>query len=227
MDLGDGPGNLSAGLAASKCEMMLLADHGQRRVPGACSRNSVTQAAALTDTSLKERGSVLGLVTANRRPWLGLLCAVLALAPVAAARTSASPSRSTTKRPSSSSKTAASKSTSRKTGKRSSRVMRASRQKGGWRHSGQQVIATERARQIQQALIREHYLDGQATGQWDNRTKVAMEHYQASNGWQTKKLPDSRALIKLGLGPDRSNLINPDTAFIAQPEAGKGGAPQN
>ena len=173
----------------------------------------------------------MGLVTANRRPWLGLLCAVLALAPVAAARTSASPSRSTSKKSPSprraSSKTVSSKSTSSKTGKRSSRVTRASGQKGGWRHSGQQVIATERARQIQQALIREHYMDGQATGQWDSRTKTAMEHYQASNGWQTKKLPDSRALIKLGLGPDRSNLINPDTAFIAQPEAGKGGAPQN
>ena len=170
----------------------------------------------------------MGLVTANRRPWLGLLCAVLALAPVAAARTSSS--RSSNKKSSArsvSSKTSSSKTTSGKTSKRSSRVTRASRQKGGWRHSGQQVIATERARQIQQALIREHYLDCEATGQWDNRTKVAMEHYQASNGWQTKKLPDSRALIKLGLGPDRSNLINPDTAFIAQPEPGKGGSPQN
>jgi hypothetical protein len=29
-----------------------------------------------------------------------------------------------------------------------------------------------------------------------------MEKYQADNGWQTKLVPDSRAIIKLGLGPD-------------------------
>jgi hypothetical protein len=30
-----------------------------------------------------------------------------------------------------------------------------------------------------------------------------MQKYQADNGWQTKLVPDSRAIIKLGLGPDR------------------------
>jgi hypothetical protein len=28
-----------------------------------------------------------------------------------------------------------------------------------------------------------------------------MEKLQADNGWQTKIVPDSRAIIKLGLGP--------------------------
>ncbi len=30
---------------------------------------------------------------------------------------------------------------------------------------------------------------------------AAMQKLQADNGWQTKLVPDSRAIIKLGLGP--------------------------
>jgi hypothetical protein len=66
---------------------------------------------------------------------------------------------------------------------------------------GQQAIDADRASQIQAALIREHYMDGQPTGVWDDHSKQAMLKYQADNGWQTKVTPDSRALIKLGLGP--------------------------
>jgi peptidoglycan hydrolase-like protein with peptidoglycan-binding domain len=85
---------------------------------------------------------------------------------------------------------------------------------GAWKHHGQQGIKDDRAREIQTALIREHYLDGEATGDWDARTQAAMQKFQADNGWQTKVLPDSRALIKLGLGPDHSGLLNPETAAI-------------
>ena len=35
-----------------------------------------------------------------------------------------------------------------------------------------------------------------------------MQKYQADHGWQTKLMPDSRALKKLGLGPDYSGAIN-------------------
>jgi hypothetical protein len=44
-------------------------------------------------------------------------------------------------------------------------------------------------------------MDGQANGVWDQKTKTAMTHFQSDQGWQTKRLPDARALIKLGLGP--------------------------
>lgn len=59
----------------------------------------------------------------------------------------------------------------------------------------------QRAIEIQQALIRAHYLSGSPTGQWDAETQAAMVKYQTDNGWQSKITPDSRALIKLGLGP--------------------------
>ena len=44
-----------------------------------------------------------------------------------------------------------------------------------------------------------------------------MTRYQAENGWQTKITPDSRALIKLGLGPRNDGLLNPDSAALASP----------
>ncbi|HEX3437989.1 MAG TPA: peptidoglycan-binding domain-containing protein [Pseudacidobacterium sp.] len=72
---------------------------------------------------------------------------------------------------------------------------------------GQRGIDDDRARQIQTALIKEKYLSGEPSGEWDNETQAAMEKYQADHGWQTKLVPDSRALIKLGLGPDHSGSL--------------------
>ena len=73
---------------------------------------------------------------------------------------------------------------------------------------GQQAIDSERVTAIQQALIREHYLSGTPSAKWDTDTQAAMLKFQADQGWQTKITPDSRALIKLGLGPDHSGAIN-------------------
>lgn len=67
---------------------------------------------------------------------------------------------------------------------------------------GQRGIDSERATQIQQALIKQHYLTGAPSGEWDANTEAAMQKFQADHGWQTKMTPDSRALIALGLGPD-------------------------
>ena len=85
------------------------------------------------------------------------------------------------------------------------------------RAHGQRTIDEERTQEIQSALIREHYLTGEPTGTWDQASKEAMLRYQADNGWQTKITPDSRALIKLGLGPDHKGLLNPETANIPSP----------
>jgi hypothetical protein len=80
---------------------------------------------------------------------------------------------------------------------------------------GQQVIDPSRVTEIQQALIREHYLNSEANGAWDSTTQAAMQKYQADQGWQTKLMPDSRALKKLGLGADYSAAINANTASFA------------
>jgi Putative peptidoglycan binding domain len=85
------------------------------------------------------------------------------------------------------------------------------------RPRGQQAIEPERVTQIQQALIREHYLSSDANGKWDATTQAAMQKFQADNGWQTKLMPDSRAIKKLGLGPDYSTAINAKTGNFTPP----------
>jgi hypothetical protein len=40
-----------------------------------------------------------------------------------------------------------------------------------------------------------------------------MQRYQADQGWQSKTTPDSRALIKLRLGPSHDHLLNPESAM--------------
>jgi peptidoglycan hydrolase-like protein with peptidoglycan-binding domain len=82
---------------------------------------------------------------------------------------------------------------------------------------GQQAIDTARVTEIQQALIREHYMTGESNGAWDETTQAAMRKYQGDQGWQTKLMPDSRALKKLGLGADYSTAINARTASFVDP----------
>ncbi|HTX42130.1 MAG TPA: peptidoglycan-binding domain-containing protein [Acidobacteriaceae bacterium] len=89
---------------------------------------------------------------------------------------------------------------------------------------GQRQIDPERAKEIQDALIREHYLSGPASGEWDATTEAAMEKYQSDHGWQTKLVPDSRALIKLGLGP-KDDAAPVSTASVAPMSASAAGAP--
>lgn len=86
---------------------------------------------------------------------------------------------------------------------------------------GQQAIDPDRVMQIQQALIRVHYLTGEPDGKWDVTTIAAMQKFQADHGWQTKLMPDSRALMNLGLGPDYSGAINAKgSSFAAPPTSG-------
>ena len=106
------------------------------------------------------------------------------------------------------------------------------KRRASWKKKGQQAIKPDRAMEIQQALIRQHYLDGEPSGVWDSRTQAALVKFQGDNGWQTKVVPDSRALIKLGLGPNYSSqtLLNappasaPSAATSAASRGISGGA---
>jgi peptidoglycan hydrolase-like protein with peptidoglycan-binding domain len=75
------------------------------------------------------------------------------------------------------------------------------RSKSGTKAATQRGIDDSRATQIQTSLIKSGYLSGEASGHWDAGTEAAMQKFQSDNGWQTKLIPDSRAIIKLGLGP--------------------------
>jgi hypothetical protein len=124
-------------------------------------------------------------------------------------------SKTTAKKKSAPAATSKSASTTRvaSTKKRSSHRKRSARVKG------QQKIDSERATAIQEALIREHYLSGEPKGTWNQASEDAMRKYQADHGWQSKEVPDSRALIKLGLGPSKDHLLNPESAMTTGPDA--------
>jgi hypothetical protein len=90
----------------------------------------------------------------------------------------------------------------------SSRLFHKHSKKISVRAKGQRTIDDARAAQIQTSLIKSGYLSGVASGHWDSETEAAMQRYQGDNGWQTKLIPDSRAIIKLGLGPAQDAASN-------------------
>jgi hypothetical protein len=99
------------------------------------------------------------------------------------------------------------------------------RKSGKKKPRGQQKIDPERAQAIQEALIREHYMSGEPTGTWNQSSEDAMRRYQADHGWQSKQVPDSRALISLGLGPSHDHLLNPESAMTTGPNLSNAAAP--
>ncbi len=138
----------------------------------------------------------------------------------AAGKTATTPHKTTKKTSSSAASSGAPKTKSAARTHSTSAVKKSSHKKAT-RTRGQQKIDSERAESIQTALIREHYLSGEASGTWDARSEDAMRRYQSDHGWQTKEVPDSRALIKLGLGPSKDGLLNPDSAMTTVPDAPK------
>ena len=102
---------------------------------------------------------------------------------------------------------------------------RHSRSSRNWRHRGQQKVDARRTQEIQEALVRSHFLEGEPSGAWDAKTEDSLRRYQAANGWQSKVVPDSRALIKLGLGPSDKKLINPESAMTSRPMTASESAP--
>jgi len=105
---------------------------------------------------------------------------------------------------------------------RRSRHSRSRHSRMAWKYRGQKRPDADRTREIQEALVRQNYLHGTPSGVWDQTTRSAMARYQGDHGWQTKMVPDARALISLGLGPSKDGLINPETAMTSAPLAGGG-----
>jgi hypothetical protein len=60
-------------------------------------------------------------------------------------------------------------------------------------------IPSERATEIQKALIKAGYLDGPPSGQYDDATIQAMKQYQSANGLPQTGLPSALLLKRLGV----------------------------
>jgi hypothetical protein len=144
----------------------------------------------------------------------GLLC--LGPRPAAASEGGSTRKSSTTHKTAKKQSKQASSDSHKATTKRVS-IRKHSRKSRSRRKRGQQAIDSERVREIQEALIRQHYMQGEPSGHWDKATEAALRKYQGDQGWQTKTVPDSRALIKLGLGPSKDGLLNPESAMTTAP----------
>ncbi len=146
-------------------------------------------------------------------------CVALCAAMLSTAQDTQSDSKpASTKQPASHTSTSSHKKSSSTSAHSTTSKGKKSRKSAANRH-GQQKIDPQRTLEIQQALIREHYLTGKPSGVWNDETQQAMQRYQADNNWQSKTTPDARALIKLGLGPDHEHLLNPDSAMTSQSQA--------
>jgi hypothetical protein len=162
-----------------------------------------------------------------------ILCVLIlgcVLAPAARARqdsTSPSTAQSTTKKSSATTSATTHHSTKSTSGAKSASTTKTSSKKHSskkkpTRARGQQKIDSDRAQEIQKALVREHYLnESQTAAGWNQASEDAMRKYQADHGWQSKTVPDSRALISLGLGPSKDHLLNPESAMTTVPERPK------
>ena len=159
---------------------------------------------------------------ARMRRWLGAACALALVCAWAWPRPALAQVAATAVKPASNSggDKAAPTAKSKTTVAHKSNSKRSSSHRSGKRKAtarGQQKIDPQRAQEIQEALIREHYLGGEAAGTWNQSSEDAMRRYQADHGWQSKTVPDARALISLGLGPSHDHLLNPESAMTTEP----------
>ena len=61
-------------------------------------------------------------------------------------------------------------------------------------------------------------MTGEPSGKWMMPRRRHLQKYHAVHGWQSKTVPDSRALIKLGLGRIPRSSADPESAMTTSPD---------
>ena len=74
---------------------------------------------------------------------------------------------------------------------------------------GQKAPTPERISEIQSALARDGYYQGDPTGKFDSSTLAALEKFQSANGLDSNGKLDAPTLQKLGLGSDIAGVGAP------------------
>jgi len=77
------------------------------------------------------------------------------------------------------------------------------------REPKQSAPDSDRITQIQSALTRAGFYQGDATGKWDADTVAAMQKFQSSNGLDATGKLDALSLQKLGLGSEIAGVSAP------------------
>jgi len=73
----------------------------------------------------------------------------------------------------------------------------------------QKAPAPDRISEIQSALARNGYYQGNANGKWDSSTVAAMQKFQSDHGLDATGKLDALSLQKLGLGSDIAGVSAP------------------
>jgi len=122
--------------------------------------------------------------------------------PASAAPRTPSPQQSTTSSAPASSSGATTTTAAKK--KKSTKKHHASR-----REPTQKVPTPERISEIQSALARGGYYQGNPNGKWDSNTVGAMQKFQSDNGLSSSGKIDAPSLQKLGLGSGTAGVDAP------------------
>jgi peptidoglycan hydrolase-like protein with peptidoglycan-binding domain len=77
------------------------------------------------------------------------------------------------------------------------------------RQSSQKAPTADRITEIQSALARDGYYQGQPNGKWDSNTIAALQKFQSDKGIEANGKLDAPTLQKLGLGSDIAGVSAP------------------
>lgn len=81
-----------------------------------------------------------------------------------------------------------------------------------WKLS-QMSPSSDRVGEIQTALSRQGFYQGETSGRWDDSTMGAVRHFQEQNGIEPTGKLDAPTLQKLGLGSDVAGMSAPKQMF--------------
>jgi len=77
------------------------------------------------------------------------------------------------------------------------------------RVKGQAAPTSDRINEIQSALVKQGFYDGEPSGKWDDSSAEALRKFQTTNGLTPTGKLDARTLQKLGLGSGTAGLGSP------------------
>ena len=84
---------------------------------------------------------------------------------------------------------------------------------------GQKAPTADRISEIQTALSRDGYYQGEPNGKWDSSTVAAVQKFQSANGMDANGKLDAPTLQKLGLGSDIAGVSAPKPIVPGSPNA--------
>lgn len=82
------------------------------------------------------------------------------------------------------------------------------------REPSQKAPTPDRIMEIQSALARNGFYEGDPNGKWDTNTVAAMRKFQSANGLESTGKIDALSLQKLGLGSDIAGVSAPKPAHL-------------